>query len=110
MNADLSAKPSYDAIATLSRLAGDGQLGGSLELGDGRYGLIFDTPRGRVTALWALEPVTWSLRFEATSVQVLGRDGRDLTAAALANASALTIQPDDGPIYLVGGVTASAAH
>ncbi len=110
MNDDLSPKPSYTALATVNRLVGDGTLAGELPLGEGRYGLEFDTPRGKITALWAVEPIRWTFHYEKAGARVIGRDGDLLDSGAAGSTQVLTVQPDLGPVYLEGGVTLVSAH
>jgi hypothetical protein len=103
---DLSAKPSYLAVSTLIELLGDAGPPETIPLGAGEHGLRFRRPDGsHVTALWAEQTATWLLRTEGPSdARVLGRDGADLTPAGLSDGGLLTVEPDDGPIYLVGDI------
>ena len=106
---DLSPKPSYQALSTLTRFLGDGRLADRLSLGSGAHGLVFDAGGEVVTALWAENPVTWRLRAADSSARVIGRDGADITPADLHDGAALAVQPDQGPIYLQGKITVGVA-
>jgi len=108
MEWDLTRKPSYFAVSTLTELLGDAELSEILPLGAGEHALRFERPDGsRVTALWAEQRATWSLRAETASgdARVLARDGSDLTPAGLSDGVQWTLEPDDGPIYLIGDIS-----
>jgi len=106
---DLSPKPSYEALSTLTRLLGGGRLVDRLSLGSGAHGLVFDAGGAVVTALWAENPVTWTLRAVDADAHVIGRDGADITPADLRDGTALAVQPDQGPIYLQGQIAVGIA-
>ena len=81
MEGDLTRKPSYFALSTLTELLGDAGPPEILALGAGEHALRFELPiDSQVTALWAEQKATWSLRAEGPSgeAQVRGRDGTDL--------------------------------
>jgi hypothetical protein len=110
---DLTRKPSYLAVSTLTEVLGDAGPPEIVPLGAGEHALRFDRPDGsQVTALWAEQRATWSLRAEGSSgrPQILGRDGTDLTPSGLANGVQWTLDPDDGPIYLVGAISVESAR
>jgi hypothetical protein len=104
MHGDLSPKPAYTAVATLTRLLGDARFQRALALGEGNHGLVFRRRAGRVVALWSERPTTWHLRARCPGVRVLARDGRDVTPAGLRRGALLTLAPDDGPVYVLGPV------
>jgi len=106
---DLSPKPSYQALSTLTHLLGEGRLADRLSLGSGAHGLVFDAAGEVVTALWAEMPVTWTLRALDPSARVIGRDGADITPVNLRQGATLAVQPDQGPIYLRGQISAGVA-
>jgi len=85
MQGDLTAKPSYFAVSTLTRLLGDAGPPETLVLGAGEHGLRFRRPDGsQVTALWAERVATWSLCTEGSGdARVLARDGADRTPEGL---------------------------
>lgn len=105
---DLSPKPSLDAVATLTKLIGAAGPPQPLALSAGEHGLLFKPPNGPpVVALWTEQETTWILRAtgEPDFARIVGRDGKDLTPAALSAGIHWTLDPDDGPIYLIGEVT-----
>jgi hypothetical protein len=105
---DLTAKPSLDAVATLTELIGDAGPPEPLTLGAGEHGLVFSPPDGRrVVALWSEQETTWLLRRggEGGDGRIVGRDGADLTPADFSDGVRVTVATDDGPIYLLGDVT-----
>jgi hypothetical protein len=106
MARDLTPKPSYFAVSTLTELVGDAGPPETIALGAGEHGLRFQRPDGsQVTALWAEQKATWLLRTEGPGdARVLGRDGSDVTPAGLSDGAQLTVESDDGPIYLVGDI------
>jgi polysaccharide biosynthesis protein PslG len=107
MTWELAQKPSYVAVSTLTELLGDAGPPEALALDPGEHGLSFQRPDGsQVVALWAEHRATWLLRAEGQSdtAEVLGRDGSDITPAGLSDGAELTLDPDDGPIYLVGDI------
>ncbi|MBW1762885.1 MAG: hypothetical protein JRG67_16640 [Deltaproteobacteria bacterium] len=112
MARDLTPKPSYFAVSTLTELLGDAGPPETVALGAGEHGLRFE-PRGgsQVTALWAEQRATWLLRAEGPGdARVLGRDGSDLTPAGLSDGAQLTVESDDGPVYLVGDITVTSVE
>jgi hypothetical protein len=109
MHGDLSSKPAYDAVATLTRLLGDARLQRELPLGEGNHGLLFRRRTGRVLVLWSKAPTTWRLRARRPGVRVLARDGRDVTPPGLRRGALLSLDPDDGPIYVLGTVAVRPA-
>ncbi len=104
---DATAKPSYTALSTLTELLGDAGPPETIPLGAGEHALRFVRPDGtQVTALWAEQSATWLLRAHGSGdARVLARNGDDQTPAGLSNSAQVTLEPDDGPIYLVGDVT-----
>jgi hypothetical protein len=88
-------------------LLGDAGPAETIPLGGGEHALRFVRTDGtQITALWAEQSATWLLRAKGSGgASVLGRDGNDLTPAGLSDGVQLTIEADDGPIYLVGDVT-----
>lgn len=112
MTRDLTAKPSYFAVSTLTELVGDAGPPETLALGAGEHGLRFQRPDGsQVIALWAEQRATWLLRAEGPGdARVLGRDGSGLTPAGLSDGAQLTLEPDDGPIYLVGDIVVTSVE
>ena len=112
MERDLTEKPSYFAVSTLTELVGDAGPPETIALGAGEHGLRFERADGsQVTALWAEQKATWLLRAEGPDdARVLGRDGSDLTPEGLADGAQLTVESDDGPIYLLGGVTVTSVE
>ncbi|KPK15919.1 MAG: hypothetical protein AMJ62_07980 [Myxococcales bacterium SG8_38] len=111
MTGDLVPKPSLVAISTLSELVGNASLVETLVLGSGEHGLRFERDDGsEVIALWSEQQATWAIRSESQDAQVLGRDGSDLTPATLPDGAELTVESDDGPIYLIGSVTVSSGR
>jgi hypothetical protein len=106
MARDLTPKPSYFAVSTLTELLGDAGRPETVALGAGEHGLRFQRPDGsQITALWAEQKATWLLRTEGPGdARVLGRDGSDVTPAGLSDGAQLTVESDDGPIYLVGDI------
>lgn len=109
MTHDAAAKPAYIALATLIDLLGDAGPPETIPLGAGEHALRFVRPDGtQVTALWAEQSAAWSLRGEVPDARVLGRDGDDVTPADLSDGAQMTLEPDDGPIYLVGDVTVTS--
>jgi hypothetical protein len=106
LRGDLTPKPSYLAMAALARLVGDATPRRTLALPAGQHGLVF-RPRGggRVVALWAEERAVWRLRARGRRPRVLARDGRDVTPPAFGRGgTVLTLDPDEGPVYLVGRI------
>jgi hypothetical protein len=57
-------------------------------------------------ALWAEQRAVWRLRARGRRPRVLARDGRDVTPSGLAarGGALLALEPDDGPVYLVGRI------
>jgi hypothetical protein len=110
---ELVKKPSYVAISTLTALLGSAEgAPESLPVGARKHGLRFVLPdSSTVTALWAEQTTTWSIRVVEPSDQtrVLGRDGTDITPDNLVDGAQLEIEPDDGPVYLVGDITVETA-
>ncbi|MBW2214967.1 MAG: hypothetical protein JRD92_16560, partial [Deltaproteobacteria bacterium] len=104
---DATAKPSYAALSTLTELLGEAGPPETIPLGEGEHALHFVRPDGmQITALWAEQNATWLLRTKGPGgASVLGRDGNDLAPTGLSDGVQLTIEADDGPIYLVGDVT-----
>ncbi len=98
---DLNPKPAYFALRTLSELIGDGTLSERVCYGPGTHGLVFDTSRGKVTALWSESPAEWHLTLFGGNSRIIDRDGRDLTSVVAAGNPLLT-GPDRGPLYLLG--------
>ena len=84
----------------------------TISLGAGEHGLRFRRPDGsQVIALWAEQRATWSLRAEGPGdARVLGRDGADLTPAGLSDGAQVTLELDDGPIYLVGDIAVTSVE
>ena len=109
---DLSAKPSYLAVSTLIELLGDAGPPDTISLGAGEHALRFWRSDGsQVVALWAEQRATWSLRAEGPGeARVLGRDGAELTPAGLSDGAQLTLEPDDGPIYLIGDIAIASVE
>ena len=58
----------------------------------------------RVVALWAEQRGVWRLLARERQARILARDGRDLTPPALAHGAILALDPDDGPVYLIGRI------
>ncbi len=113
MTWDLTKKPSYFAVSTLTDLLGDAGPPETLALPAREHGLRFQRPDGsHVTALWGELKTTWSLRADGSTAaaKVLGRDGSDLTPAGLSDGVQWTLEPDDGPIYLVGEITVTSSN
>ena len=110
MTSDLTAKPSYVAVSTLTELVGDAGPPQSIPLDVGEHGLRFQRPDGsQVTALWAEQRAAWLLRAEGPGdARVLGRDGSDMTPAGLLDGARVTLDPDDGPIYLIGDIAVTS--
>gem|GEM_PF-4133927 len=106
MTGDLTPKPSYAAVSSLTELLGDAGPPETMALGAGEHGLRFALPDGsQIIALWAEQKATWLLRTEGDNDgRVLRRDGTDITPAGLADGAQVTVDPDDGPMYLVGDV------
>lgn len=108
MFADLSPKPSLRAVATLAAPVGDAGAPKSLALGAREHGLVFRCPDGRrIVALWGEQEASWILR-AAGAARVVSREGVELTPADLSQGVRWTLDPDDGPIYLIGDVTIEA--
>lgn len=108
MEWDLTKNPSYFAVSALTDLLGDSGPPESLPLGPGEHALRFERPdSSQVTALWAEQKATWSLRAEGSlgDAQVRGRDRTDLTPVGLSEGVQWTLEPDDGPIYLIGEIS-----
>ena len=112
MMRDLSKKPSYFAVATLTELVGDAGPPEAVELSTGKHGLRFVRPDGsEVTALWGEQEATWLLRAEGSGdARVLSRDGADITPAGLSEGAQITIESDDGPIYLIGDIAVTSVE
>jgi hypothetical protein len=112
MMRDLALKPSYFALSTLTELVGNAGPPESLTLNPGEHGLRFQRPDGsQVTALWGEEAATWLLRAEGSGdARVLSRDGADITPAGLSDGVELTLDSDDGPVYLVGDVSVTGVE
>ncbi|MBW2191411.1 MAG: hypothetical protein JRG93_17840 [Deltaproteobacteria bacterium] len=111
MARDLTPKPSYFAVSTLTELVGDAGPPESLALGAGEHGLRFERPDGsQVTALWGEQRATWLLSTEGQSsdARVLARDGSNITPAGLSDGAQMTVESDDGPIYLVGDIAVTS--
>jgi hypothetical protein len=106
MRGDLSAKPAYAAVATLTRLLGDARLHRTLPLAAGEHGVVFRGAGGRrVAALWSTAAADFRLRAKGKATRVLALDGSDITPPGLDRGEAvLTLEPDDGPIYLLGRI------
>jgi hypothetical protein len=100
---DLAPKPALTAVATLSELLGDAGPPEILALGPGEHGLLFPSPDGRCVALWSEQAATWHLT-GSSEARIIGRDGTDITPANLGTGVRLTLDPDDGPLYLLGEV------
>lgn len=108
MSDDLTPKPALGAISTLTEQLGDGSLIETLTLGPGEHGLRFERGDGsQVTALWAEQDTTWTLRGDADA-SVLSREGSDVTPPGLAQGAQLQVAADDGPIYLIGDFSVSS--
>ncbi len=105
---DGTPKPAYGALATLTRLVGDGRLRRRLALGDGAHGLVFRTRAGRVIALWAEQAATFRLRARRRGAKVVARDGADVTPADLSSVASFTLDADEGPVYVLGPVAIRA--
>jgi polysaccharide biosynthesis protein PslG len=106
LHGDLRPKPAYTAVATLARLVGGAEPRRPLALPPGQHGLVF-RPRGggRIVALWAEQRAVWRLRARGRRPRVLEREGRDVTPPALVRGGALLVlEPDEGPVYLVGRI------
>ncbi len=104
---DLTPKPSLVAVSTLTELIADAGPPEPLTLPPGEHGLAFERPDGlRVVALWGEQETTWLLRANAQTdrERIVGRDGSDLTPAQLSDGVQFTLDPDDGPIYLLGDI------
>ncbi len=101
LTGNLSPKPAYFALRTLSELAGEGTLSQRAPYGPGTHGLVFDTPRGQVTALWSESPTEWRLTLLGRNSRIFDRDGREVTPAVAAGSSLFT-GSDRGPFYLLG--------
>lgn len=102
---DLTVKPALTAVATLTELIGDAGPPETLPLGPGEHGLVFLRRDGRrVVALWSEQQATWLIRANDQSGEtgILGRDGSDLTPAGLFDGTRVTLDADDGPVYLLG--------
>jgi hypothetical protein len=110
MTNDLVPKPAYTAISTLTDLLGDAVLSEELMLGTAEHGLLFERADGsQVTALWGEQQATWMLRAEAEAqVKILARDGSDMTPDNLSGGAQLTVEADDGPIYLIGDISVTS--
>jgi hypothetical protein len=111
MTGDLTPKPSLVAVSTLTELLGDAGSPESIALEAGEHGLRFQRADGsQVTALWAEQEATWSIRAEGQpDAQVIGRDGSDLTPEDLSEGTQVTLLPDDGPIYLLGAFSVTSS-
>jgi hypothetical protein len=109
---DLTPKPSLAAISTLTGLLGDAGPPETISLGPGEHGLRFRRPDGsQVIALWAEQTATWSLRAQGPGdARVLARDGAEITPAGLSEGALMTLEPDDGPIYLVGDIAVASVE
>lgn len=105
MHDDLSSKPAYEAVATLARLVGSARLRGRLRLGEEAHGLLFRHRARRIVALWTERAATWRLRSKLPTARVLARDGTDVTPAGLAQGTFVTLEPDQGPLYLLGPIS-----
>lgn len=107
MTGDLTPKPSLVAVSTLTELLGDAGPPETVALEPGEHGLRFQRVDGsQVLALWAEQEATWLIRAEEQpDARVIGRDGSDLTPENLVDGAQVTLQPDDGPIYLLGDVS-----
>lgn len=111
MTHDLTPKPSYFAVSTLTELLGDAGPPETVALNSREHGLRFERPdSSQVMALWAEQTATWLLRAEgqSTDAQVLGRDGDDITPEGLADGARVTVEADDGPIYLLGDIAVTS--
>ena len=84
----------------------------AVELSTGKHGLRFVRPDGsEVTALWGEQEATWLLRAEGSGdARVLSRDGADITPAGLSEGAQITIESDDGPIYLIGDIAVTSVE
>ena len=105
LHGDLTPKPAYTAVATLARLVGRARPRKPLALPPGQHGLVFRARGGqRVVALWAEQRGVWRLLARERQARILARDGRDMTPPALAHGAILALDPDDGPVYLIGRI------
>jgi len=101
---DLTPKPALTAVATLIQLIGNAGPPETLSLGPGEHRLVFHPGGGQqVVALWSEQEATWLLK-GSDGARIVGRDGSDLTPDDFSDGARLTIEPDDGPIYLLGDV------
>jgi hypothetical protein len=104
MYGDLTPKPSYDAVAALSTIVGDARYRHRRRLPEGQHGLVFRRNHSRLVALWTEAPATWVLRARRPDAVVLDRDGTALTLSGLDRGATFSLEPDDGPIYLIGRI------
>ncbi len=111
MSGELEPKPSYFAVRTLIGLVGDATPSGVFMLGEGEHMSTFERRGGmNVAALWAEQAVTWRLAPQpnAGDVRVISRDGDDVTPEGIADGVQITVDSDDGPIYVLGNVLVSS--
>ena len=99
-------------MSTLTELVGNAGPPETAALGVGKHGLRFQRPDGsQVTALWAEQEATWLLHTEGSGdARVLSRDGDDITPAGLSGGAQMTIESDDGPIYLIGDIAVTSVE
>jgi hypothetical protein len=111
-SSELVPKRSYHAVHTLTNLLGEAGLPETIPLGLREHGLRFQRPDGsQVTALWAEQAATWLLQAVGPDdASVVGRDGDDITPQGLADGAELTLESDEGPIYLIGDISVSSVE
>lgn len=100
-------KPAYAAQGILTRQTDERALEGTLDLGDGRYGVQFGARGGeassvRMQALWAPEPQTWSVEATGTVI-VTDLYGTESTLHPDADGR-IHVAVDQEPLYLTGEV------
>ena len=107
---DATAKPSYTALSTLTELLGVAGPPETIPLGAGEHALHFVRPDGaQITALWAEQSATWLLTAQGSpDAWVLGRNGDDQTPAGISDGAEITVESDDGPIYLIGDIAVAS--
>jgi hypothetical protein len=82
IRSDMTPRPSYDALALLTRVLGpEPRPAGWLELGDGGYGFLYDTPDSPVLAAWSPGTRDISLTFDG-GVQLWTLAGEQLQLPA----------------------------
>ncbi|MCX8073085.1 MAG: endo-1,4-beta-xylanase [Candidatus Binatia bacterium] len=101
---DLTPKPAYYAVSTLSRLLGEGTVEQLRSFGQGTYMLTFDTPRGKVSALWSVQRARWRINLASSATRIVSRDGEGIDTLSLAERGVET-GPSSGPFYIVGAAT-----